>query len=113
VSGSGVTGGDASVVVADRPDRGRFEITVDGELAGFSYYNRVGGALDFTHTQIDDAYEGQGLGSVLIRAALDTARERGLAVLPHCPFVMGFIQRHHEYLDLVPITLRRRFGLPE
>ncbi|MCW2545925.1 MAG: acetyltransferase [Mycobacterium sp.] len=105
--------GEASVVVEDRPDRGRFEITVNGELAGFSNYHRAGGALDFTHTQIDDAYEGQGLGSVLIRAALDTARERGADVLPHCPFVKGFIQRHHEYLDLVPITRRRQFGLPE
>jgi predicted GNAT family acetyltransferase len=100
-------------VVTDRPERGRFEITIGDALAGFADYHRVGGALDFTHTEIDDAYEGQGLGSVLIRTALNTVRERGSEVLPHCPFVKRFIQRHDEYVDLVPTTRRREFGLPE
>jgi predicted GNAT family acetyltransferase len=100
-------------VVTDHPERGRFEISVDDELAGFADYHRVGGALDFTHTEIDNRFEGKGLGSVLIRSGLDAARARGMEVLPHCPFVRRFIQRHTEYLDLVPITRRQQFGLPE
>jgi predicted GNAT family acetyltransferase len=100
-----------AAVVTDHPENGRFEIAVDGELAGFANYHPVGGILDFTHTEIDDRFEGQGLGSTLIRAALDTARERGMGVLPHCPFVRSFIERHAEYLDLVPADRRRQFGL--
>ena len=97
--------------VTDHPEDGRFEIAVDGELAGSAYYLAVGENLDFTHTEIDDRFGGRGLGSTLIRAALDTARERGMGVLPHCPFVKSFIERHHEYLDLVPPLRRRQFGL--
>ena len=100
-------------VVTDHPENGRFEIAVDGEVAGFAYYHPVGDNLDFTHTEIDDRFEGQGLGSTLIRAALDTARERGMGVLPHCPFVKSFIERHHAYLELVPPLRRRQFGLTE
>ncbi len=105
--------GAAETVVTDQPERGRFEITVDGELAGFASYHSVGSNLDFTHTEIDDSFEGQGLGSTLIRAGLDTARERGMGVLPHCPFVRSFIQRHADYLDLVPASRRREFGLEQ
>ncbi len=108
-----MTEGAEQPVVADHPERGRFEVTVGGELAGFADYHRVGGALDFTHTEIDDRFEGHGLGSVLIKAALDTTRERGMDVLPHCPFVRRYISRHAEYLDLVPVTRRKLFGLPE
>jgi hypothetical protein len=98
-------------VVTDHPENGRFEITVEGEPAGFVSYHPVGQNLDFTHTEIDDCFEGHGLGSTLIRAGLDTARERGMGVLPHCPFVRSFIERHAEYLDLVPAARRRDFGL--
>jgi uncharacterized protein len=105
VSGAGNT------VVTDHPENGRFEITVDGELAGFANYHQVGENLDFTHTEIDDHYEGHGLGSTLIRASLEAARERGKGVLPHCPFVRSFIERHHEFLELVPAGRRRDFGL--
>lgn len=99
------------VTVVDSPERGRFQILVNGEVAGFAAYHLVGDKLDFTHTQIDDRFEGMGLGSKLISAALDTARERGMAVLPHCPFVRSYIERHHEYLDLVPEDRRQQFGL--
>jgi uncharacterized protein len=102
-----------SIVVTDRPELGHFEITVDGEPAGFTAYTKVGDKLDFTHTEIDSRYEGRGLGSILIKAALDATRERGLGLLPHCRFVRGYVERHPEYLDLVPATRRRQFGLPE
>ncbi len=103
----------ADIKVVDRPEAGRFEVTVDGQLAGFAAYHQVGQNLDFTHTEVDDSYEGQGVGSALIRAALDSSRERRLGVLPHCPFVRSFVERHSEYLELVPAGRRRQFGLAE
>ena len=99
------------VRVADNPEEGRFELFADEELAGSAYYRMEDGAIAFTHTEVDDAYEGHGLGSKLASAALDDARSRGLAVLPYCPFIRGYIERHPEYVDLVPENARSRFGL--
>jgi len=87
--------------VADRPDRRRYEISSDGEPAGYAEYILTDTLITFTHTEIDPAFEGKGLGGALIRAALDDVRTRDLAVLPLCPFVKGWIQRHREYADLV------------
>ena len=103
----------AEPTVADAPERSRFEIHVDGEQAGFAAYRMKDPRLMvLTHTEIDDAYEGRGLGSVLIRGALDSARDRGLSVRPDCPFVRAYIARHpDDYLALVPEELRPRLGL--
>lgn len=81
---------------------GRFEIRADGGLAGFAAYRSAPGRITFTHTEIDDRFAGRGLGGVLVRAALDAARARGLAVHPECPFVRGWIAKHPDYADLVP-----------
>ena len=99
--------------VDDEPDRSRFEIHVGDRLAGFAQYRMKDPQLIvFTHTEIDDTFEGRGLGSTLVRAALDAARTRGLAVRPDCPFVRAYVARHpDEYLDLVPEELRSRLGL--
>jgi predicted GNAT family acetyltransferase len=103
---------DSEPTVLDVAEASRFEIRVDGRLAGLAQYHMKDlGLIVFTHTEIDDAYEGRGLGSTLIRAALDTARSRGLAVRPDCPFVRAYIGRHSDYLDLVPVDLRARLGL--
>ena len=99
--------------VVDNPATGRFDIIVDGEPAGLAAYRRDGSTIEFTHTEIDRRFEGRGLGSVLVRRALDAARAEGLAVLPYCPFVRGYIQRHREYVDLVPAGERARFDLAE
>jgi uncharacterized protein len=98
--------------VTDRPERHRFEITAEGQPAGFADYQLHGDSITFTHTEIDEAYEGKGLGSVLVRHALDSARERGLAVLPLCPFVRSWIARHPDYLPLVPESARVTYELP-
>ena len=90
-----------TAVVTDQPDRERYEITVDGQRAGFVQYLRRGGRIIFFHTEIDDAHEGQGLGSVLARGALDAARAAGDPVVPLCSFIHGWIDRHPEYGDLV------------
>jgi predicted GNAT family acetyltransferase len=89
----------------------RYVITVDGELAGFAQYRDRGELLAFIHTEIDDRFEGRGLGGRLVSFALDDARQRGLAVLPFCPFVNGYIERHREYAELVPEAYRAQFGL--
>ena len=97
--------------VVDAPERARFEIFADGRLAGFAEYNRSERQIEFTHTEIDPAFEGKGLGSILARAALDAAREAKLAVLPYCPFIKGWIAKHPDYADLVPEGRRAHFGL--
>jgi uncharacterized protein len=97
--------------VADVRDRSRFEVLVDGELAGFAEYRRHRDVIAFTHTLIDARFEGRRLGSGLVREALSQARAGGLAVLPFCPFVRGYIAGHREYVDLVPAEMRARFDL--
>jgi predicted GNAT family acetyltransferase len=97
--------------VVDVPDRSRFEVHADGEIAGFAEYRRRPGLIAFMHTLIDPRFEGQGLASKLVRTALDAARADSLAVLPFCPFVQGYIAGHGEYLDLVPGDVRAQFQL--
>lgn len=92
--------GDA-VRVADNPGAHRFEAHLDGELAGFAAYRRGPGRITFTHTEVDDRFEGRGVGGELARHALDAARAEGLAVVPRCPFIGGWIDKHPEYGDLV------------
>jgi predicted GNAT family acetyltransferase len=90
-------------VMADHPDRRRYELELDGKLVGFLTY-RVDadtGVITHRHTEIEPAYEGRGLGSRLVRFALDDARARGLTVRPQCPFVEAFIGRHPQYADLM------------
>ena len=99
------------VAVADASERERYEIYVDGELAGFTEYKTRPGIIAFIHTEVDEAFQGRGLGDRLIAYALDDARKRGLAVLPFCPFVRSFIQSHPDYVDLVPESQREAFEL--
>jgi predicted GNAT family acetyltransferase len=92
----------SEVTVTDHPDQSRFEATVDGRLAGFAAYRLTAHTITFTHTEIDDAFEGHGVGSTLVRHALDDVRARGgLRVRPLCPFVKAWIEHHPDYQDLV------------
>ena len=80
----------------------RYEAHVDGELAGFAEFERDGDRIVFTHTEVDDAFEGKGVGSALARGALDDVRARGdLRVVPRCPFIRAWIEKHPDYDDLV------------
>jgi predicted GNAT family acetyltransferase len=103
----------ADTRVVDNPAESRFDIIAAGQRAGLAAYRRNGDTIEFTHTEIDPKFSGRGLGSQLVRAALDAARSGGLAVLPYCPFVREYIQRHREYVDLVPADKRPRFDLAE
>jgi uncharacterized protein len=90
-----------SITVVDDPDEERFEVLVDGALAGSAFYHRTPGRIVFLHTEVDPSYEGHGVGSQLAKGALDDARARGLHVVPRCPFVARYIRDHPEYQDLV------------
>jgi uncharacterized protein len=99
------------VEVTDNPDKARFEIVADGELAGFAQYHLRDGVIAFTHTQTDDRFRGHGLAGRLVQASLDATRARHLAVLPYCPFVRSWIAAHREYADLIPDGRREQFGM--
>ncbi|MGN6375706.1 MAG: GNAT family N-acetyltransferase [Sphingomonas sp.] len=86
--------------VRDNRAEQEFELEVDGHRA-VAAYQREGGTIVFTHTHVPHAIEGRGVGSKLIRAALDAARDEGLTVVPQCPFVAAYIERHPEYPDLL------------
>ncbi|WP_432545814.1 GNAT family N-acetyltransferase [Kineococcus sp. SYSU DK004] len=89
-----------SVDVTHDPAAKRYEAYDDGTRVGFAAYALAGDLIVFTHTEVDPAYEGRGVGGSLARAGLDDARARGLEVMPLCPFIKGWIQRHPEYADL-------------
>jgi len=91
----------AAPVVTDVPDDHRYEIRLDGELAGFAVYHRRGGRAYFVHTEIAPAFEGKGLGSALAKGALEAERALGEPIVPLCPFVRSYIDRHPEYGELV------------
>ncbi len=101
----------AQIAVADDAAGERYEIRVGGEPAGFLQYRLRPGLIELVHTEIDEEFEGRGLGSRLISFALDDARDRGLAVLPFCPFVNDYIRRHRQYVALVPEGRRQDFEL--
>jgi hypothetical protein len=94
--------------VRDAPDRTRYEVTLDGQLAGFAEYRDVDGARVFTHTEIFDAFEGKGVGSALAQGALEAVRAGGGRLVALCPFVAAHIERHPEYADLVDADLDTR-----
>ncbi|MGY1841772.1 MULTISPECIES: GNAT family N-acetyltransferase [unclassified Modestobacter] len=87
--------------VTDAPEDSRYEIRDGERLLGQAAYQRRGNQVVFTHTEVDSGEENSGLGSTLVRAALDDVRSKGETVVPMCSFVRGWIERHPEYRDLV------------
>lgn len=85
--------------------RHRYTIAVQGQVAGFAQFFDHDGQRVFFHTEIGKEYGGQGLGSRLVAGALDDVRAAGLRIVPICPFVKSYLERHHQYDDLVdPVT---------
>jgi uncharacterized protein len=78
----------------------RYELNVDGHLAA-SYYKLSDGVITFVHTDVPPELGGKGVGSKLVKGALDQVRADGLKVIPQCPFVKAYIDKHPEYADLV------------
>jgi uncharacterized protein len=89
------------VLVRDNPEHDRYEVHVGSDLAGFADYHAQPGLVTIMHTEIDPSFEGRGIGSQFVAAMLDDIRARGARVLPVCPFVRAFLQRHPDYADLV------------
>ena len=108
-----MTAGEEPVpTVADNPAESRFELHRDGELLGFAEYLPAGDSVIIAHTEIADGHEGEGLGGVLVRDALERIRASGKTVIPTCPFTAAYIGRHPEFVDLVAPALRGQFGRP-
>jgi uncharacterized protein len=78
----------------------RFELEVEGHIAA-AYYELAPGIITFTHTEVPKELGGKGVGSRLVKGALDQVRQDGLKVVPNCPFVRAYIEKHHEEADLL------------
>lgn len=89
-----------AVTVKNEVDRLRYEAHVGADLAGFVDYQLAPDLVVLTHTEVDEAFEGQGVGSALARRALDDVRDGGLKVLIICPFITAWMSKHPEYGDL-------------
>lgn len=97
--------------VRDNVERKRFEIDLGGGAFAIAEYTLPEGKIMFTHTEVPKSHEGEGLGSALIRAGLAAARERGLTVIPICPFFAAYIRKHEEVQDLLDASWRKTLGL--
>ncbi|MFG2971153.1 MULTISPECIES: GNAT family N-acetyltransferase [unclassified Streptomyces] len=96
----------STTTAVERVDAGRrYDILVDGQRAGLTAYRDRGAQRVFFHTEIDEAFAGQGLGAQLVQQALDDVRASGMRIVPVCPYVAKFLKRHDEFADITdPVT---------
>jgi uncharacterized protein len=100
--------GGMSFSVIDAPERERFEARDEsGSLAGVLTYQLTGTIVVYTHTEVDPAFEGQGVGSLLARTAMDDARDRARTVVPLCPFLTSWLEKHPEYEKLLARSTKK------
>jgi predicted GNAT family acetyltransferase len=93
---------EPQVTVTDNPEKSRFEVSVDGTLAGFAAYEKDPGAVIFVHTEVFPEYEGRGLAGQLAKSALSMVRESGNRIVPVCPFIRRYVRKHApEYDDVL------------
>jgi predicted GNAT family acetyltransferase len=91
----------AAITVTENADRNRFDGTDDsGVVAGFVEYERHGNTVDLVHTEVDEAFEGRGVGSSLVRGVLDELRGQDVDVTVSCPFIKSWLEKHPDYQDL-------------
>jgi predicted GNAT family acetyltransferase len=98
-----------ATIVADNPDQSRFELHVDGELAGWADYRPAGASVILAHTEVSEGHEGEGLGGLLVSRTIELIRADGKTVIPTCPFAAAYIRRHPEYVEDVRASLRPGF----
>jgi predicted GNAT family acetyltransferase len=89
-----------TAAVRDNPAQHRFELEADGGTAA-AYYQLAGGVITFTHTEVPQALSGHGIGSALVKGALEQVRARKLKVVARCPFVASYMAHHPEFNDLL------------
>lgn len=96
----------SAVPVVERVDADhRYEIMIDGRRAGLTEYRDRGEQRVFFHTEIDDAFAGQGLAAQLVQRALTDVRESGKRIVPVCSYIAKFLKRHEEFADITdPVT---------
>jgi predicted GNAT family acetyltransferase len=86
--------------ITDHAAASRFELTI-GDAIAFVDYRRAGAVLVLTHAEVPPQLEGRGVGSRLVQAVLELLRARGERVVPRCPFIARYIERHPQYQDLL------------
>jgi len=97
--------------IRDNPDKHRFEADLGKGDVAIAEYNLLSHAIMFTHTEVPEAYEGRGIGTRLIEFALAAARERGLQVIPICPFFAVYMKEHAEVQDLLTPAYAKILGV--
>jgi len=103
---------EVQVTVQHQPEHDRYDALVEQQPAGRTVYRPQDCATwAFVHTEVDDDYAHHGVATQLIGGALDDVRSKGIKVLPDCPFVQAFIAEHEDYVDLVPVAQRSRYGV--
>jgi predicted GNAT family acetyltransferase len=102
---------ESDLTIRDNPAKHRFEISLDDGSLAIAEYNLLPHSIVFTHTLVPPQFEGRGIGSALIRHALDSARERGLMVVPICPFFAAYFRKHAEVQDLLDPEYREKLGI--
>jgi predicted GNAT family acetyltransferase len=95
----------SGIKVEDNQAENRYEASDGGGVTGVARYVRRGGRTIFVHTEVDEDRQGAGVASAMIAAALDAERAAERPVVPLCPFVRSFIERHTAYADLVDYPL--------
>lgn len=100
-----------TIAVTRNDEEHRFELREDGLYAGRIEFSMRGDAIALNHTVVEDEFGGRGLAGELVAAALGMIRDEGSPLLPYCPYVLGYLRRHPEQVDLVPEDRRARFGL--
>lgn len=83
--------------VVRNDEKSRYEIWVGDSLAGRAEFERQDAGTAFMHTEVDTSFEGQGLGSILARGALEDTASRDEIIVPYCPFIRAYLKRHHEF----------------
>src|SRR5688500_7842017 len=90
-----------AATVSDNIAAHRYELLLDGELVGKLFYRTNDDVVTLIHTEVASHMEGHGLGEQLVAAALGDIRDRGLQIVPLCPYVAAYIRRHPEYENLI------------
>jgi predicted GNAT family acetyltransferase len=101
----------ASSTVRDNVEKHRFEIDLGDGTSAIAEYTLPGGKIMFTHTEVPPAHQRKGLGTLLIKTALESVRKRGLKVIPICPFFAAYFKAHPEEQDLLDPVYRKLLKL--
>ena len=92
---------DTDAIVRHDESQQRYVLEAEGKELGMASYQDDGQRQIFTHTEVDPSLEGKGMGSKLVREALEDARQRGKRIVPVCEFVAAYVKKHHDWDDII------------